>query len=396
MHSFAKRLIFTLLLAAGLMGLCQSAEALEAILLQRQPLCTKALPQCVGVFNLNQNEKVEVMGQSEDQNYLHIRYQSNGQMGWIPANSARLILPSAFKTQEIFKFETNTKPVFVLGAQKKQILSGKQLYEIETKSDKIQPVEKLRFLNSGADLLSPCFTATEQIACVKSVEMEKQHYLQLQTEVKTQSYPNFQTLLRQEKANQIFQLAFEPLFALQGLGTGPWGHADLMLYAGAGAEIRALLPNTRDIFAFVPENLRGKIRVDTIEMVALESTGILHVIAGQFARKEKLLLRFQITAEPPWKYLGQIIWPEEQPWSQSKEKPLIQVVSKGQDTWLALAPPSEPQNFELYFFSVANQALFHTPVHELRGLWLDVQARLWSLEGDKLIQRTAIFEEKKE
>jgi hypothetical protein len=399
-----KDLSLTLLLAAGLIGFPPAAGALEAVLNSRQPLCSKPQSACPALFNLNSQEKVEVLEQSQDQGWLQVRYPRNGQIGWIPANSAQLILPSTMRYKSVFQFAPSSFPVFVLSdpagsAQGPQILAGKQLFALNTSTEQLEPPLPLRFLSSSADLLSPCQARLGEVNCVKKIEMDKQSYLQLQSEKTAQNYPDYTTLLRQEKGQTLAQVAFapdfSPTFALQATGFGAWGKSVFALYQESGESLRAVLPNTKDIFAFVPSEMRSKIRSDTLEMVALESNGILHVVAGQFARKERLLMRFQITSEPPWKYLGQITWPESLPWSLGKGQPRIQVATQGQDTWLALAPAQDPEKFELYFFSVTGTPLFHAAVPGLRSLWLDSQARLWSLEGDQLVMRQAVFEAEK-
>jgi len=393
-----KPLLLTLLLAAGLFGPTPAAGALEAVLTTRQPLCSKPQTACPALFNLNRQEKVEVLEQSQDQGWLQVRYPRNGQIGWIPASSAQLILPSTLRLKEIFQFESRSFPVFVLSDSAPQsqvgpqVLAGKQLFTLNTQTEILEKPQTLRFLSSSAALLSPCQAHQGGVHCVKKIEMDKQPYLQLQSEESAKVYPHYETLMRQVSGESRVQVAFTPAFALQATGFGPWGKSVFSLFDGPGESLRALLPNTRDIFAFVPTEMRSKIRSDTLEMVALESSGILHVVAGQFTRKERLLLRFQITAEPPWKYLGQITWPESLPWTLGKAQPHIQVATQGQDTWLALAPATEPDKFELYFFSVTGTPLFHAAVPGLRSLWLDSQARLWSLEGDKLMLRQAVFE----
>lgn len=392
-----KDLSLSLLLAAGLLCWPSAAGALEAVLNSRQPLCAKPQSACPALFNLNSQEKVEVLEQSQDSGWLQVRYPRNGQIGWIPFNSAQLILPSTMRFKAVFQFEPGSFPVFVLSdqagpSQGAQVLAGKQLFALNTTTELLEKPLPLRFLSSSADLLSPCQARPGEVNCLKKIEMDKQSYLQLQSEKETKSYPNYTTLLRQEKGQTLAQVAFAPALALQATGFGAWGKSVFALYQGPGEALRAVLPNTKDIFAFVPNEMRSKIRSDTLEMVALESNGILHVVAGQFARKERLLMRFQISAEPPWKYLGQITWPESLPWSLGKGQPRIRVATQGQDTWLALAPAQDPENFELYFFSVTGTPLFHASVPGLRSLWLDSQARLWSLEGDKLVMRQAVFE----
>lgn len=392
-----KRLCLTLLLVLGSFSQTPVAGALEARLHSRQPLCTKPQAACPALFYLNSQEKVEVLAQSQDQGWLQVRYPRNGQMGWILAQAAELILPKTMRLQTIFEFEPRSFPVFVLPdlpTAPPQILAGKQLYTLQLENEGISSPLELRFLRSSAEQLSPCQSQSQGIFCVTRVEMEKQFFWQLQQEKPGQAYPQYRTLLRQLNASSPAQVTFSPTLALQATGFGPWGKSVLALFQGAGESLRAALPDTKDIFAFVPNELRSKIRSDTLEMVALESTGILHVVAGQFARKERLLLRFQITAEPPWKYLGQLTWPESLPWALGKAQPRILVASQGQDTWLALAPPNSPDQFELYYFSVTGTPLFQASVPGLRSLWLDSQARLWALEGDRLVMRQAVFEAK--
>lgn len=367
--------------------------ALEALLRQRQPLCARPQKNCQPLFHVNTGEKVEVLGQGSDPDWLQIQYPRNRQQGWIPAAAAELILPRQLLSRQIQRFSGAQAPVLLWSEEQPRILSEQQIYRLDPLQGSLVKESSLRFSVAGAEYYSPGLWTKQTVALLTRQIYEKKSFLQLQRESRQSSLPEYQTLISLSRPELPPQIALSPFLAVYAPGQGAWGPSELLLLNARG-ELLTLIASGRELLPFIPEELRGRIRADTLEIVALEKEGVIALLAGQFARREKLLLRLQITPALPWKYLGQLTWPDAIPWMPGKDRPRVRMVSRGQDIWLALAPAAQPEQFTLCYYSVTGQVLLQESVSQLRDLWLDTQQRLWVLTQDSLTRRELSFMEK--
>ena len=374
---------------AGLLTalLVPSAQALDGTLKTRQPLCSQPQQNCSALFMLNAGEQVQITAQGEDPDWLEIYYPPSRRSGWLQTRDLRLNLPRQSQPRDIFQFEPKACPVLLLAEPLPAVAAGRKVWTLDLDALKLQAQTPLRQLITDCRTLSPGWRTGSETVLLRQRAQERETFLEMARERPAPRPPDYRVLLRQKFPEVQAQAAFSPELTLLAEGVGPWGNALLSRYSTAG-EPQFVLPTARELMTFLPVSLRSRIRADSLQIAGLEASGVIALVAAQFTRREKLLLRLQITASIPWKYLGQLNWPEAVPWLPGKKQPRVHMVSHGQNIWLALAPAETPDNYELFYFSVTGQALLQEKVTGLRDLWLDSRERLWVLQQDRLSLRT--------
>lgn len=385
---------YLLVLWSLLFGVQQPVWALDALLKQREPLCRQPQKNCPALFYLNPGEKVEVIGQGQEPDWLQIQYPQNRQQGWIPTSAAALVLPHQISVRSIQQFPAEKPPVLLWNKDEFRILSDQHIYRWDASQQVLVKETTLYFPWIEEEFYSPGLWTGQTISLLSRQIHQKEAFLLWQRQAWQRNWPSYQTLLRMLQPDLIPQIAFNPCLTIYAPGHSAWGPAEMVLLNTQG-QLLTLIASARELLPFIPEHMRSKIRLDTLDIVALEKDGIIGILVGQFARPEKLLLRLQMTSELPWKYLGQITWPEAIPWKPGKNQPRIRMASRGQDIWLALAPADQPQQYTLFYYSVTGQVLLQDTVVGLRDLWLDAQQRLWVLTEKDLTQRELSFTETK-
>jgi hypothetical protein len=369
-----------------------TALALDGTLQQRQPLCARPQKNCAALFMLNAGEQVQILAQGEDPDWLEIYYPPSRRNGWLPLAALRLHVPRQSQPRELFKFSSGACPVLLMAEPFPAVAAGRSVWQLDPEALTLKAQAPLRQLSIDCRTLSPGWRTASETILLRQREQERETFLELARERPAPQPPHYQVLLRQKLSEVQAQNALTPFFTLLAEGVGPWGNAVLSLYSAAGEQQLALAA-PRDLMGFLPEALRSRIRADSLQIAGLEAHGVIALVAAQFTRREKLLLRLQMTATPPWKYLGQLNWPEAVPWLPGKKQPRFRMVSRGQNIWLALAPADAPENYELFYFSVTGQPLLQERVTGLRDLWLDRHDRLWVLQPDRLSLRTLHYAE---
>lgn len=357
------------------------AQALQAMLQERVPLCDQPRQNCSPLFFLNKGEHVQVI-YLQGKDWLRVQHIASQRMGWVSAQQAKLLLPTRLQKQS----QQNLSAMLGFWAlgESAGVFSRTAQYDLSTQasrpfamgyafaaSDPVIAVEK----PAGETLLFHRLEAIEQ----HFVLWEVNPFLQV---------PQFRNLARFERKQDFVGSAqLGALTLIAGKAQGLWGEGVLLALDSEGWPVW-IYRDLRELWAVLPFELQSQLKAESFKLLRLSPEGHVLLEAYNTKQAKKVILHWRY--DKTWVYQQMLQWPAAlkadavQRWFvTASAEALVLAVNEAQQAHLFLFPAG-----------LSEMAVHEVLPRPLNGLkWF--QDELWSLDVAALTRWKPVYTEAK-
>lgn len=359
---------------------------------ERTELCRTPQMPCVALFYLQKNETIEVQRQTLKGDWLEVSFGTPARVGWVKRDMVRLHTLQTFETQvrlqqvdweHVFLWFQNTQ-FWALESMKAQLwqipLEGEAILTHQFKRP--QPWPEL--VVSGSQTIHSWWV-------FERIESDGHVFLQQLIQSKDQQSLGFTTWLRVgNPAWPVFVYPTESHLLILGRGVAPWGETLLAAVDQTG-HLRWLLSKHEQIEAFLSPELRPQLGEKSLFALALDQQGYLYVKAVERLSRQTLILKLRPGEQRPWKHVSTLTWPKELPLPTDKLWPQLWIQGNESHTYVCF--PGAKEEHHLFYYSVANEPIYHGMIEHLQAMAMGPAGELWTLEKEHLMKRVPKFNE---
>lgn len=370
--------------------------ALTGIVQERIALCRTPKQECVPLFFLQKDEQVEVLGQTLKGDWLEVQFGKPPRTGWLKRDSLQFrqlksLIPHQRLQQDGFQqahLWYQNKQLWLMEPAKSQLWQipdkGKALlkHHFERPDPEVEAV-----FSGGQD--------NQNAWAFERISTEGQVFLQQIKQTLQHDPPAYVTWLRLGQTSwPIFVYPQTDSLWILGRGVAPWGQ-NLLSASDWQGHLRWLISDHEQIQAFLPLELRAQLADKALFLLALDQQGYLYVKAIERLSRHLLILKLKPSENAQWQHVGTLNWPVGLAAPSEKIWPSLWVSGNASETYLSFLSETKPSERHLYYYSVANEPVYHAIVPELHALTIGAMGELWTLEGDRLMRRIPKFSESK-
>ena len=352
------------------------AQALQAVLQERSPLCNQPRKNCQALFFLQKKEQVQVLYR-QGKDWFKVQHVKSQHTGWVAAEALSLVLPTSLKQQQkqeltdvLGLFRGNNLGLFsatgIYGADAGQQDVPRVDYQAGIR---FQARQHVAAMTSSASPL-PDFHLLEARDS-RFVLFSLSPFLEV---------PQYLTLAHFDRTEDFAGSAVrDRLTLIAGKAQGPWGESVLV------ALDESLWPvwiyrDLRELWAMLPINLQGELRAESFQMLGLSPEGYLLVEAYNQKLAKKVIVYWRYDTE--WIFQNMLQWPSQLDASRVKR-------------WFVAANSEAvngPEAAQLFLFpaGLSEVALYQPLPKVLRDVvWLSQD--LWVLDTDSLTRWKPLY-----